>query len=100
MGLMDRISAGVEALGRKANQALDEGRLRMELLRVRRRRDNAARELGYVAYRQARGTPPSDGEVEFLVRKIGDAEAEVARLEEQLKALNQPPAPPEPPPAT
>ena len=34
MSLMDRIAGGLETLGKKANQALDEGRLRMDLLRA------------------------------------------------------------------
>jgi hypothetical protein len=98
MGLIDRLSTGIENLGRKANQALDEGKLRMDLLRVRRRRDNAARDLGYVVYRQSRGTAAAEGEVDFWVRKIGEAEEEVARLEEALRKLQEPaaPAPPTP----
>jgi hypothetical protein len=97
MGLIDMLSTGIETLGRKANQALDEGKLRMDLLRVRRRKDNAARDLGYVVYRQTRGTAPGDGEVEFWVRKIGEAEEEIARLEEALRKLQEPtPAPTEP----
>jgi multidrug efflux pump subunit AcrA (membrane-fusion protein) len=87
MSLMDRVAAGLEALGKRANQALDEGKLRLELLRARRRMDGAARELGYVTYRQAKGRSAPEGEVESLTRRIADAEAEVARLRTAIDKL-------------
>jgi hypothetical protein len=80
MSLMDRIAGGLETLGKKANQALDEGKLRMDLLRVRRRMDGAARDLGYVTYRQAKGQGAPEGEIESLTRRIAEGEAEVARV--------------------
>jgi hypothetical protein len=81
MNLMDRVAAGLETLGKRANQALDEGKLRVELLRARRRMDGAARDLGYVTYRQAKGQSAPEGEVESLTRRIAEAEADVARLQ-------------------
>ncbi len=90
MSLMDRVAAGLETLGRKANQALDEGKLRMELMRARRRMDNAARTLGYLTYRQGKGEPPPQPEVESLTKRIAEGEAEVARLEAEITALKSP----------
>jgi len=87
MSLMDRFAAGLETLGRKANQALDEGKLRMELLRARRRLDHAARALGYITYRQSRGEPAPPAEVESLTRRMAEAEEEAARFEAQIAAL-------------
>ena len=81
MSLMYRIADGLETLGKRANQSLDEGKLRMDLLRARRRMDAAARDLGYVTYRQAKGQGAPDGEVESLTRRIAAAEAEVARVQ-------------------
>jgi 50S ribosomal subunit-associated GTPase HflX len=43
--LFDRLNTELEAFGRKAQSALDEGKLQIELLRLRRRQDNA-RDLG------------------------------------------------------
>lgn len=87
MSLMDRVAAGLETLGRKANQALDEGKLRMELMRARRRMDGAARDLGYITYRQAKGSPAPQGEIESLTRRIAEGEAEAARLQTEIDAL-------------
>jgi hypothetical protein len=87
MSLMDRIAVGLEALGKKANQALDEGKLRVDLLRTRRRMDAAARDLGYVTYRQAKGQGPPEGEIESLTRRIAEAEAEVARVQAAIDKI-------------
>ncbi len=87
MSLMERLTSGLETLGRKANRALDEGKLRMELLKARRRTDTAARQLGYVTYRQAKGTPAPEGEVATLSRKIEEGEAEVARLQGEIDKI-------------
>jgi len=91
MSLFDRFAAGLETLGKKANQALDEGKLRVELLKVRRRMDAAARDLGYLTYRQARGTTAAQGDVESLTQRIAEAEAGAARIEAQLEQLKTPP---------
>ena len=55
--LFDRLNQELEAFGKKAQAALDEGKLQIELLRVRRRQDNAARELGLIFHRRERGSP-------------------------------------------
>ena len=53
--LFDRLNTELEAFGRKAQSALDEGKVQIELLRVRRRQDNAARDLGILIHRRERG---------------------------------------------
>ncbi len=57
--LFDRLNHELEAFGKKAQAALDEGKLQIELLRLRRRQDRAARDLGLLVHRRERG-----GEVE------------------------------------
>ena len=89
MSLFDRFAAGLETLGKKANQALDEGKLRVELARVRRRMDGAARDLGWVTYRQSKGTPAAPGEVESLTRRIAEGEEAAARLEAQIAEVKR-----------
>lgn len=89
MSLIDRFAAGIETLGVKANQALDEGKLRMDLVRVRRRMDKAARDLGYLTYRQAKGTQSLPADVEALTRRIADGEADAARIEAEIEQVKQ-----------
>jgi hypothetical protein len=53
--LFDRLNQELEAFGKKAQSALDEGKLQIELLRMRRRQDSAARDLGLLVHRRERG---------------------------------------------
>lgn len=89
MKLFDRLASGLDSLGRRANQALDEGKLRVDLARVRRRMDAAARSLGYLTYRQAKGTAASPSEVDGLVRRIAEAQTEVDRIEAALNEVKR-----------
>jgi capsule polysaccharide export protein KpsE/RkpR len=102
MKLMDRVAAGLDQLGKKAAQAIDESKLRMEVAGVRRRKDHAARDLGYLTYRQSKGEIVPEGEPEVLIRRIATADEEIAKLEaeiDKVRGRSAPAAPDQPPPA-
>jgi multidrug efflux pump subunit AcrA (membrane-fusion protein) len=82
--LFDRLNHELEAFGRKAQAALDEGKLQIELLRVRRRQDSAARELGMLIHRRERGGAVESNRVDALLVRLDDIKAEIARLESQI----------------
>jgi hypothetical protein len=82
--LFDRLNQELEAFGRKAQAALDEGKLQIELLRFRRRRDNTARDLGLLVHRRERGKEAEPRRVEALLTRLDDLEAEITRLELQI----------------
>jgi hypothetical protein len=80
MALWDRVKTELDRAGRVAQQALDEGRLRLEMLRARRQADGAAQKLGYAVHKarkESRQIP--DDEYAALARAIEAAEAEVER---------------------
>lgn len=80
MALWDRVRTELDRAGRVAQQAFDEGRLRLEMLRVRRQADGAAQKLGYAIYRARRESRelPTE-EYAAFARAIEMAEAEVER---------------------
>jgi hypothetical protein len=82
--LFDRLNQELEAFGKKAQAALDEGRVQIELLRVRRRLDRAARDLGMLVHRRERGGDTEPRRFDALMLRIDDLEAEIARLERQI----------------
>ena len=82
--LFDRLNQELEAFGKKAQAALDEGKLQIELLRVRRRQDNAARELGMLVHRRDRGGALEPRRIDALMLRLDDLQAEIARLELQI----------------
>ena len=103
MALWNRLKDELNRAGRAAQEAFDEGKLRLELLRSRQAMDRAAQKLGYAVYRarKAGGDVPSD-EYARVSAEVANAEAEVERLETLLREAaarrkatgEEPPAPP------
>ena len=87
--LFDRLNQELEAFGKKAQAALGEGKLQIELMRTRRRRDNAARDLGLLVHRRERGGEVEPRRVDALLVRLDDLEAELAQLERQLAEARQ-----------
>jgi hypothetical protein len=92
--LFDRLNHELEAIGRKAQAALDEGKLQIELMRTRRKRDNTARDLGLLIHRRERAGEIEPRRLDALLLRLDDLEAEIARLERQMSESrqHQPPA--------
>ena len=97
--LFDRLNQELEAFGKKAQAALDEGKIQIEQLRVRRKRDNAARDLGLLIHRRERSGEVEPRRLDALLLRLDDLEAELGRLDRQLDEARRqrPAAPPEPP---
>ena len=87
--MFDRLNQELEAFGKKAQAALDEGKLQIELLRIRRRRDNAARDLGLLVHRRERGGEIEAPRIEALMLRIDDLQADMTRLEQQIGESRQ-----------
>jgi hypothetical protein len=82
--LFDRLNQELEAFGKKAQAALDEGKLQIELLRLRRKQDNAARDLGLLIHRRERGGEVDQRRLDGLLLRLDDLAGEIARLEQQV----------------
>jgi hypothetical protein len=82
--LFDRLNQELEAFGKKAQAALDDGKLQIELLRLRRKQDNAARDLGVLIHRRERGGEVDQRRVDGLLVRLDDLGGEIAGLEQQL----------------
>ena len=92
--LFDRLNQELEAFGKKAQAALDEGKVQIELLRVRRKRDGVARDLGLLIHRRERGGEVEPRRVDALLLRLDDLEAEIRRLELQAAEQRQRPSAP------
>jgi hypothetical protein len=82
MALWNKLKDELGRAGRAAQEALDEGKLRLDVMRSRQAMDKAAMKVGYAVYRarKAGGDVPSD-EYTRLSAEVANAEAEIARLE-------------------
>jgi phage shock protein A len=82
--LFDRLNQELSEFGKKAQAALDEGKLQIELLRYRRKQDNAARDLGLLIHRRERGGEFEQRRMDALLLRLDDLEKEIGRLEGQI----------------
>ena len=82
--LFDRLNQELSQFGKRAQAALDEGKLQIELLRYRRKQDNAARDLGLLIHRRERRGEVEPRSVDALLLRLDDLEKEIARLEGQI----------------
>ena len=87
--LFGRLNQELEAFGRKAQWALDEGKLQIELLRVRRKQDQVARDLGLLVHRRERGGDADPRRIDALLLRLDALAGDIARLEEQLQAAKR-----------
>jgi len=99
--IMDRLNRELESFGRRAQAALDEGKLQIELLRLRRQQDSVARDLGLLVHRRERGSEVEQRRFDAMLLKLDDLEADITRLEGEIaarrRARSERDAAPEPP---
>jgi hypothetical protein len=89
MPIIDRLKTELDRAGRAAQNALDEGRLRLELFRSRQTADRSAQRLGYAVYKARRaGGDLSADQYAAMAADLTAAEAEVARYETLLAELS------------
>ncbi len=88
MGLWDKVQQELDRAGAAAKDALDEGKVRIELFRVRQNADKAAQALGYAVHRAKRdGKELESATLERLHGNLLEREAEAKVLGEQLASV-------------
>jgi hypothetical protein len=88
MPLWDKVKQELDRAGRVAQDALDEGRIRLEAFRERQHADRAAQALGYALFRaRATGSDLDPQAYERLSATLARHEAEATRLEAQLEEI-------------
>ncbi len=86
MPIWDRLKDEFERAGRAATSAIDEGKLRLDLLRARQNADHAAERLGYALFKaKEAGFELSADDYSRHASELSAAQAEIARLETLLK---------------
>jgi hypothetical protein len=96
MALWDKLSTELRSAGKAARGALDEGKIRLELFRVRQLADKAAQALGYAVHQAHQsGKEPAPDSIQRLEMTLSEHEAEAKRLEAEL-AVNTTSAGPKP----
>jgi len=95
MGLLDKLKSEIKSAGHAAKGALDEGKVRIEIFRVRQSADAAAQALGYAVHRARRDGKELDAEtLARLDATLVTHESEATRLEAELATHRGDAAPP------
>ena len=101
MAIWDKVRTELDRAGKAAQDAIDEGKTRLEAFRARQLADKAAQALGYAVFRAKQsGTEVDWTTLQRLVNSLAAKEAQGQRREkEPTKDDSNAPHPPEPPPA-
>jgi hypothetical protein len=85
MGLWDKLQDELNRAGQVAQGAIDEGRLRIEIFRVRLLGDKAAQALGYAVFRaREKGEALEPAAWDRMAATLREHEAEAGRLGAEL----------------
>jgi hypothetical protein len=85
--IISRLNQELETFGRRAQSALDEGRLQIEVLRLRRKRDTTAMDLGRLYHKRERGGEVPGERIEGLLLRMDELEAAIRKTERQMGAV-------------
>ena len=90
MAMWEKLRTELDRAGKAAQGAIDEGKVRLDAYRARKRADKAAQVLGYAVYRAR--TMSAELAPEVYARYAADIathEAEAIRLETQLADIDK-----------
>jgi hypothetical protein len=85
--IFDRLNQELESFGKKAQAAFDEGRFQLELIRLRRQRDDASCSLGKLYYKRERGKEVDQVRIDALLLRLDDIEASIEKVEKQMGSI-------------
>lgn len=84
----DKLKSELDKAGKVAQEAIDEGKLRIELFRLRQAADKSAQALGYAVYKARKdGHDPDPDTYSRLLSTMAEQEAEMLRIEQELRRL-------------
>lgn len=96
MGLMDKMKAQAQNVATQAKSAAGQAQEKMEQMQLRKKADEAAKNLGYLIHKERTGGAAAGAEAGKLVAEITDLERRMAEAETAGTApvASDAPAPP------
>lgn len=99
MTIWDKVKEGIDKAGKAAQEAIDDGKTRIEAYRAREQADKAAEAFGYAVFRATElGKELEPDSKERLMQSLREYDREAHRLETKLADENaaKPDTPPPP----
>lgn len=78
MGLMDKMKAQAQNVAAQAKTAAGQAQDKMEQMQLRKKADEAAKQLGYLIHKERTGGAAAGAEADKLVAEISDLERQMA----------------------
>jgi hypothetical protein len=85
MGLMDRLKETAQDVAGEARKASIQAQGKLGEVQLRRKMDDAARQLGYLVYRERALGTPSGSDADTLVSRMVDLDAQLTRQQEETQ---------------
>jgi membrane protein involved in colicin uptake len=81
MGLMDKVKAQAQKAAEQAKNAAGQAQEKVEQIQLRKKADEAAKQLGYLIHKERTGGAAAGAEADKLVADITDLERHMAEDE-------------------
>ena len=92
MGFMDKVKAATQDVAQSAKKATSSAQSKMEESQLRKKADEAAKNLGWELYRErTQGAPAPNADT--LVAEIQSLEGQIAEIQQQAAAASAAPTP-------
>jgi septal ring factor EnvC (AmiA/AmiB activator) len=91
MGFLDKVKATAQEVAQDAKKAAGQAQAKLEVAQLKRKRDEAAKQLGYLVYRERPQELELGPEAAALVAEIASLEAQIAAHESGARADGEPP---------
>lgn len=85
MGLMDKVKAQAQNAAAQAKAATAQAQGKVEQIQLRKKADDAAKQLGYLIHKERTGGAAAGAEADKLVAEITDLETQMAEEASQAE---------------
>ena len=92
MGLMDKIKTVAQDVTTQTKDLAATAQVKVDETKLGRERDKAAKELGYLVYRERTEGTPAGSQADSLVSTIADLDARISAAAAQAEAKRQQPS--------
>lgn len=93
MGLLDKVKAQAQNVAAEAKKATDKAQDKVGQMQLRKKADEAAKQLGYLVHKERTGGAAAGADGDRLVAEITDLEAQMAAEDGSGEAAPAPAAP-------
>lgn len=81
MSFMDKVKAKAQDVAAEAKKAADKGKVKVDQLQLKRKQDDAAKQLGYLVHTERAQGTPGGAEMDRLIAEISSLQTQIDELD-------------------